>query len=214
MATAMHVARAGDEIKLEYGQPEVFALKFTTGKNVQGRFGPRVLFTAVDERKLWLDAEDGSDLERGMRDLDIQPAEFVRVTKIRHPRGGGHSIRVERVEDDPRDRQPPSRLEQDLERSLARFTPEAAPARTEAAPRYQEKTESGTHIQASQQTNGSPVLTAASAKMCSAMCAAVDAILETQAYATRRGLGLTFSEESVRAIGLSIYIGAQREGGR
>jgi len=49
--------------------------------------------------------------------------------------------------------------------------------------------------------------------MMAAMCSAVDAILETQAYATRRGLGLTFSEESVRAIGLSIYIDQCRNGG-
>ena len=50
--------------------------------------------------------------------------------------------------------------------------------------------------------------------MCSSMCSAVDAVMETQAYAARKGLGLTFSEESVRAIGLSIYIAACREGGR
>jgi hypothetical protein len=49
--------------------------------------------------------------------------------------------------------------------------------------------------------------------MMAAMCSAVDAILETQAYATRKGLGLTFSEESVRAIGLSIYI-TNCKGGR
>lgn len=51
-------------------------------------------------------------------------------------------------------------------------------------------------------------MTAATACMCSAMCSAVDAVLETQAYAARKHLGLTFSEESVRAIGLSIYISA------
>jgi hypothetical protein len=50
--------------------------------------------------------------------------------------------------------------------------------------------------------------------MMAAMCSAVDAILETQAYATRKGLGLTFSEESVRAIGLSIYITNCKGGGR
>jgi hypothetical protein len=56
-------------------------------------------------------------------------------------------------------------------------------------------------------------MSSAAACMCSAMCAAVDAIIETQAYATRSGIGLTFSEESVRAIGLSIYIDQCRNGG-
>ena len=51
-------------------------------------------------------------------------------------------------------------------------------------------------------------MSAATQCMCSAMCSALDAALETQAYAQRKGLGLTFSEESVRAIGLSIYISA------
>jgi hypothetical protein len=54
-------------------------------------------------------------------------------------------------------------------------------------------------------------LTGAALCMMSAMCAAVDAIVETHAYATRHGIGLTFSEESVRCIGLSIYISACRE---
>jgi hypothetical protein len=56
-------------------------------------------------------------------------------------------------------------------------------------------------------------LSGAASCMMAAMCSAVDAIIETQAYATRRGIGLTFSEESVRAIGLSIYIDACRNGG-
>ena len=56
-------------------------------------------------------------------------------------------------------------------------------------------------------------LTGAAACMMSSMCAAVDAAVETQAYAARKGLGLTFSEESIRAIGLSIYIDACRNGG-
>jgi hypothetical protein len=59
-----------------------------------------------------------------------------------------------------------------------------------------------------------PTLNAATQCMMSAMCSAVDAALETQAYAQRKGLGLTFSEESIRAIGLSIYISACKGGAR
>jgi hypothetical protein len=210
MATpGMHVARTGDTIKLEYGIPEIFALKYVTGKNCGDAkfppFLPRVLFTAIDDRKLFLDAEDGSDLERGMRDLGIGPADFVKVTKIRHPRGGGHSIVVERVDEENDAREPVT--ETQLERQLTRSI-EAQRARN-AAPR-----ETRTASASSESNLPAPTITPASAAMCAAMCAAVDAILETQAYATRRGLGVTFSEESVRAIGLSIYIGAQRAGGR
>jgi hypothetical protein len=183
----MHVARS-NEIKLEYGVAQKFALKFATGKAVQSSFpGGRVMFTAVDERKLFLNDEDANDFERGVRDLGIVAGEdFVRVTKVRHPRGGGHSLRVERVEDD---------TSQDVSGRLGTSQPVqsrvAQPAQTPAEP-------------------AQLAITPASAQMCAAMCAAVDAIIETQAYASRRGLGVTFSEESVRAIGLSIYIGAAR----
>ena len=130
MATAtMPRATAGTSIKLEYGVAQVFALRFNQGKNVQGIYGPRVMFTTIDERKLWLDPEDGSDLERSLNEMGVRAGvDFVRVTKIKHPRGGGHSIRVERMDDDaPPVRRPvrpetesrgPSREEALLEKSL------------------------------------------------------------------------------------------------
>src|SRR5579863_5371717 len=100
---AMHVARAGDTIKLEYGAPQIFALKHVTGKSLgDSRFPPyqpRVLYTLVDERKMFLDAEESSEFEHALMDLGVRPADFIRVTKIKHPRGGGHSIRVELAEE-------------------------------------------------------------------------------------------------------------------
>lgn len=253
------------EIKLEYGVAQTFALKFITGKNCGEAkfppFGPRVLFTALDDRRLWLGGEDASDFEHALVDLGIQPADFIRVTKIKHPRGGGHSIRVERVVDanDANDaddapawvrtdpdmrhavRMPPSRQTYDnapsreealLEKSVelarergaaafqrppARISPDSAPTPAyttngttsdhtpkPAAAHQQTATNNSDH------TAGQAIFTTDAAPMLAAMCAAVDAIVETQAYAQRRGLGVTFSEESVRAIGLSIYIGNQR----
>lgn len=215
MASAT-MPRVGDEIRLEYGISQVFCLKFITGKAVQSRFpGGRCMFTAVDDRKLFLDDEETGDLERGCRDLGIRAGEdFIRVTKVRYPRGGGHAIRVERV-DEPDD---PGTL------SVPRRPPAAAPRETIA-----EKLERSVRIareqgaaafitQPPRPPAAPPVATEApmpaAADMIAAMQAAVDAIVETQAYAQRRGLGVTFSEESVRAIGLSIYIGAQRAGSR
>ncbi|HEX4138385.1 MAG TPA: hypothetical protein VHY84_27490 [Bryobacteraceae bacterium] len=84
----------------------------------------------------------------------------------------------------------------ELEASIAQ-APAAAPANTRPA---------------AAQSN--PKMSAAATCMMSSMCAAVDAVIETQSYAARVGLGLTFSEESVRAIGLSIYIDSCRNGAR
>jgi hypothetical protein len=44
------------------------------------------------------------------------------------------------------------------------------------------------------------------------MCA-VDALLGTQIYAAKKGLTLAFNEEDVRALGITIYIGKQKERG-
>ena len=225
---------ANADIKLEYGAPQTFALKFAEGKSVESRYpGGRVMFTALDDRKLFLDDEDASDLERTMRELGIGVADFMRVTKIRHARGGGHSIRVERIPDDNPDTQPDMRhpaaagcprrrrrahgsAARKVGRAGARARRACAFQRTPArvclpepppAP-AQTATNNGDH------TAGAAIFTTDAAPMLAAMCAAVDAIVETQAYAQRRGLGVTFSEESVRAIGLSIYIGNQRSGGR
>lgn len=201
----------GSEIKFEYGQAIKLCLKFNTGREVPGRGGPRYMYTTVDSRRFFLDLEDSSDVEHALIDLRIKAGEdFVRITKIRHPRGGGHTFRVERVDDadepgtmsipklPPRQSPPPanpSSLEAKLEQSVQvarEYGPQAFVTQPPAAPGV--------------------VITPACADMVAAMCAAVDAVIETQAYATRRGLGVTFSEESVRAIGLSIYIGSQRAG--
>lgn len=203
------------DIKLEYGVPQTFALKFTEGKSVESRFpGGRVMFTAIDERKLFLDDEDANDLERTLHGLGIGKGDFIRVTKIRHPRGGGHSIRVEAVDE----REDPGTL------AVSRVKPDPdpaarRPARMTAQPRTASREEvlleksvamareSGpAAFAAATQTSAPLAVTAASSQMCAAMCAAVDSIIETQAYAQRRGLGVTFSEESVRAIGLTIFI--------
>lgn len=230
MATAT-MPRVGDEIVLDYGAPQILAMKFCTGKNLGNSryppYQPRVLFTAVDSRKLFLDAEDGSEFEHALQDLGIRPGtDFIRVTKVKHPRGGGHSIRVERIEDeyvsdeDGGDRKLIAQLEKSIDMNRERKPAASAPSWQRNAPAQVPPAVSATNGRSngniSQVPPSSPAreLPPAAAAMCSAMCAAVDAILETQAYATRRGLGVTFSEESVRAIGLSIYIGNQRGGGR
>ena len=212
MATAAaYPPVTGGKIKLEYGIGRLVSFKFLQGKNVEGLYGPQVLFTCEDDARLYLDCEDGSDVERQLADLGVQRNEGVILTKIRHPRGGGHSRRVARAEPNE-----DAKFVEQL-RGSDRACP-AAEGRTggsenlaaDAAPAIAEtpKPAIQTH------TNTAAPATPEAAGMMAAMCAAVDAIIETHAYAQRRGLGVTFSEESVRAIGLSIYIGQQRAGAR
>lgn len=240
MATASRPYLTGShEIKLEYGVAQVFAPKFVAGKNCgDAKFPPylpRVLFTAMDDRKLWMDAEDGSDLERGMRDLGIRPGDFIRVTKVRNPRGGGHSIRVERVDEpetrepEPRSREsresrdaaPPSRMEAELEKSLelarrhgpgAFITRPAPDAAMPAAPR----TERYQDNQPINVTPAPPVATM-TALVAGALIASIDAYLIAAEYAKSKNipveLRLEFNAEDVRQSATSCLIEYWRDGG-
>ncbi len=58
-------------------------------------------------------------------------------------------------------------------------------------------------------TNVSPV----TQQLAGCLRAAVDACFETETYAKTKGMPLEFCSEDIRAIALSVYIGAQRNGG-
>jgi hypothetical protein len=220
-----------DSIKLEYGVPQIACFKWLEGKSVPSQFGERAMFTAIDSRKLFVDGEDASDIERGMRDLGIRPGEdFVRLTKIRHSRGGGHSIRVERVDEgrDPdnapawvrdvatapasRPPAPPSREEALLEQSVALALQHGArafqrpPARISPEP-----------PPATAPTNADRDHSASDARpddtarrLMSCFAASIEAITEAQAFADRKGLKVTFTSEDVRATAISAFIQTEK----
>jgi hypothetical protein len=109
MATAqMAPARAAGQgnsntISLKPGESDTFALKFAEGKNIGDSeyppFRPRFMFSATDDRKLFLSDEDADDLVHGMRDKGIQAGEMMRVTNHKLP-NRAHAIRVERANGD------------------------------------------------------------------------------------------------------------------
>lgn len=227
MATSVHTPRGtssrNDEFKPEYGAAEIIALKFTEPKMFTGAYGPRALFTLTDERKMWVDGDDASDICRDLRDKGITRNQPFRFTKIRHARGGGHSFRVEAIAGAapawvntvgtaPASRDAslgtgPSDVEDALTRSLAL-------ARTHGAQAFQR----GAHIarpaevpepafpQASPET---PARTA-SQQLMSCYLAAIDAISEAQQYCDRKGVKVVFTNEDIRATALSAFIQHER----
>ena len=210
MAASATVPRT-EAIRLEYGMPEALTIKFVTGKNIGNSKNPpflmRVMFSFL-EGPLFLDAEDGSALEMRLRDLRVGAGDQVVLTKIRLARGAGSVIRCERAQSDaaepvaapPAPRQaPPSPIAALLEKSVDI-------ARSQGAGAFI------TPPLPAEPFSERQIVTPRSAAMCAAMCAAVDSVMDTQAYAARKGLGLTFSEESVRAIGLTIFIQQSKEG--
>lgn len=104
--TTTTAPRGGDQIKLG-PEPQAFALKFITGKDVQSNFpGGRVMFSAVDGRKIFLNDEDANELEHALLDQRIQPGQPIVVSRVQHGRGGGFAMRVELAEEPRADRAP------------------------------------------------------------------------------------------------------------
>ena len=207
MATTQTQPRAG-EFKPEYGAAEVIAFKFIEGKNFEGSFGPRVMFTLSDERKFWCDSEDGSDIERRLRELGVERNELVRVTKIRHPKGGGHSFRVEPVTR-PANQPIPSALEAQLSKSVEIAQEYGAAAfvtkRKEPAVIVSPDNAPGSSPGVNEPPNSS-----AARRLMSCFCAAIDAVAESQTYADRKGVKIAFTAEDIRCIALSVYINQEK----
>ena len=164
------------------------------------------MYTAIDDRKFFVVKDEASDFHHTMIALAIQPAEFIRVTRIKHGgRGGGFSLRVERVEDAPElvpqpepqyvrqpQRQypaPPSRTEALLEKSVEMARTQG-PGSFRTEPRTVEET-------------AQPISPAA-VRLCSTMCVLIDALAEGRAFAQRRGIDLT--NEDLRCLVTTAFI--------
>lgn len=218
MATATVAAHAG-EIKFTYGIPETFALKFAEPKVFDGQFGPRAMFTACDEgygeRRMWMDYEDGANLVLEMRRLGIATGEPMRVTKVKHPRGGGHGYLVERAV--------PSAAAPDNAPAWVTQNPpaaEPAPSRIEAqlAQSVQMVRERGPQVfrRPPAPPAAPPAAVAmpapADSVLMAALKTAIDAAIEATAYAAHQGLTLAFGAEDIRSLASTVYINAAKGG--
>jgi hypothetical protein len=191
-----------DLLELSINKPEIVALAFADGREYPSKIAgapPQVMFSLVDGRRVFWP----KPFAESLREHGIAANVPFEVVKAEVAKG----------------------------RTQLQFKPLSGAGRASDAP--------AAEIQGSNYTNNSPHYSAQEARlytapatrtappapeppgpitpnaaaMCAAMMAAVDAVIETQAYAARKGLGLTFGEESVRAMGLSIYIGNQQKGG-
>lgn len=187
MATPTTITGAAGKVRFEYGVTEEVAFKWVSPKAVTGAYGPQFMWTLADERKIYLDDEDGADVDRRLQELGVQPGDCVRITKIRHARGGGHSFRVEAVSDAA---EPDTELASRLKESVAI-------AKSGVRPR----------AEVAMAAEG---LSPAALKLAAAFSSAIDALSEAQAYAERKSLRVAFTAEDVRCVALSVYIGMER----
>lgn len=211
MATTMTPTAHAGEIKFQYGRPEFFALKFLEPKVFDGSFGPRGMFTTCDEgygeRKIWMDYEDASNLVIELRRLKIAVGDPIRVTKIKHPRGGGHGYLVARA---------------DAAQVAPAWVTEDAPE--EATP-IEAQLAHSVHLvrtqgpQVFQRPAAQPVTVAPaeaspqSARFMLAYKDAIDVLLDARAYAQHKGLAIEVRCEDVRCLAATIII-QNTQGGR
>jgi hypothetical protein len=190
-----------DDIRLD-ANPQTFALRFIEGKAVASRYpGGRVMFTAVDSRKLFLNDEEASEFEHALRDLRVEPADFIQVARVTHGRGGGYSIRVKRI-DEPADPAPVREPQRETR---------TAPTREEAllAKSVEMAREHG--AQAFHAAKPAPASAPTAAhNLMGSFTAAIDAIHAAQKYADEKGLKVTFTSEDVRATAISAFIQIER----
>ncbi len=170
------------------------ALAYTTGKDVEGRFGDQVFYTLADDRVMYVPPIVRKQIE----DLGIQRGQEFTITKCERKNGTRRSI--EWIVDGSNDA--------------------AEPPEQPAAP--VNRTNGASYRNGNGQRNGGgsqPVdargyLASGSGKcLTQALIGAVDIAIATERYAAEAGWSLRFSSEDVRVIGLSIFIQHARDGG-
>jgi hypothetical protein len=211
MATATYAPTHAGEIKFQYGRPETFALKFLEPKSFDGQFGPRAMFTAADEgygeRKIWLDHEDAANICIELRRLGVGVGEAVRMTKVKHPRGGGHGFLVQRAG-------APAAAQVDAPDWVTREEAPEPPSKIEAqlAQSVQMVRTHGREVFQRPAAPAAPAPAAADSVLMAALKTAIDATLEATVYAARKGVELAFTEESIRALAITCYIQSAKGG--
>ncbi len=194
--------------------PEEVALRSTSGKRVEGRYGEQMLFNLFDDRVMYVPLI----VAQRIRELDIADGEAFEICKAEAREGNRKWIewRVRRY-DEPRPAASPP----------AAAAAEATPPNNVQEPGGQgangsgngrggghngrprppyEATADGTILPA-------PITGRKVTVMEVAMNAAADVAQRVESRASLRNYPLHFTSEDIRAIGLTMFIQASREGG-
>lgn len=192
-----------DTLRLAPNKPEVIALAFTSGKAVTSQLdgAEQIMFTLTNNARLYLDPP----VARKIDSLNLGRGEPFEITLcVDRQKNKSYEVRY---------------LANDAPQSAA-APMHAAPAptaRPETQPTTQRRVEaplSGTASQVQQVPvqYSAPVPSSTGGALMGCFMSAIDAVAESQAYATRRGLGITFSADHVTSAALSAYINMQKGG--
>ncbi len=194
--------------------PEEVALRSTSGKRVEGRYGEQVMYNLFDDRVMYVPPF----VAERIRELDIGPGESFEICKAEAREGNRKWIewRVRKYE----------------EPQQPRTSPNASAAAATAPSNAQDHRNGSTNGSGNRRPNGSngtpqtqfaaaadgtilpvPITGPAVTVMELAMNAAAEVAQRVESRAALRNHLLHFTSEDVRAIGLTMFIQASREGG-
>lgn len=182
-----------ETLRLEINQPTMIALAYTKGRPVTSPMNGQkdIMFTTVDGYRIFLPESAAQQIY----EAGIPARKPFQIIK----RGPGNFAIVNQNGSYP-----------------------AAASSRDAATGMPVTSVTSTQSSSPHHTNGTqngnppapvtPTSSPEGRRLMSALGAAIDAVAESQEYAKRRGLGITFSEESVRCLAISVYIQNSREG--
>lgn len=185
-----------ETLRLAPNKPEVIALAFTSGKPVTSQIdgAEQIMFTLTNNARLYLDPPVAGKIDS----LNLGKGEPFEITLcVDRQKNKSYEVRYLDAPAAPAAAAQPVRSTQ----------PPVQPSVTSTQ-------QNGTASQVQQvpvQYNAPAPSTIGGALM-GCFMSAIDAIAEAQAYATRRGLGITFTAEDVRCTAISAYIGLQKGG--
>ena len=181
---------ARELVQIEPGTPELIALKFTKGTEYERR----VMFTTTDNRILYLANEDA----RKLAQLGVEKEAKFFIAMIgktgKQPRYDFRSLSAEEIAAAPK----PDHKYEPVDTSNSPAPPIEWP---------KDEPMSTVPLPATM----APALTE-SARMMACFMSAIDAVAEAQVYATRKGMGITFSSANVTSTALSCYINECKAG--
>ncbi len=194
--------------------PEEVTLRSTSGKRVEGRYGEQMMFNLFDDRIMFVPLI----VAERIRELDIGSGEAFEICKAEVREGNRKWIewKVRKLEEP---QQPPT---------SGNGTAAAATAQSKA-PDHRNGSTNGCDNEPSGRANGhaqtqyqaasdgtllpAPITGRGVTVMEVAMNAAAEVAQRVEQRAALRNYSLRFSSEDIRAIGLTIFIQASREGG-
>lgn len=204
---------AAEVLKLELGEIEELSLKFADGLDVDGRYGPQVMFTVQrangEVRSLYVPPVVAENIE-GLR---LGPHERFEIVK--RPKNEGRKKGVEYVVsrvDPPMDRRngpDPARtaIQAPVPARVPVSVPLASPGRNEQPQQHQENP--------NHQSSASGIadfITYNTTVLTGVLCASFDALRNCERYAESKGTKLEFNEEDVRNLGVTLFIQGSKGG--